>query len=60
MAKANGRIGHESLDAMLSVTDLLEASQLAHIYAYLFRHGPATAEDVRNELDMAQTTIILI
>jgi DNA-binding transcriptional ArsR family regulator len=56
MAKADRRIGHESIDAMLSVATLLETPRLTRIYAYVFQHGPATADELRDHLEIAQTT----
>lgn len=57
MAKADHQIGHESIDAMLSVATLLETPRLAGIYTYVFQHGPATADELRDHLEMAQTTV---
>lgn len=57
MAKADHQIGHESIDAMLSVATLLETPRLARIYAYIFQHEPATAEELRDHLEIAQTTV---
>ena len=57
MAKADHQIGHESINAMLSVATLLETPRLARIYAYVFQHGPTTADELRDHLEIAQTTV---
>ncbi|WP_273838345.1 winged helix-turn-helix domain-containing protein [Halococcus sp. PRR34] len=40
----------------LSIADLLDQTQLARIYAYLYREGEATVSDLIDALDLSQGT----
>ena len=40
----------------LSIADLLEEPRLAQLYAYLFRQGPATVQELMDALDLPQGT----
>lgn len=51
-SRGNGEIVHE----FLSVAGLLEQTEFARIYAYLYREGGATVQELMDALDLSQGT----
>lgn len=56
MSRASNRADGELVRDFLSVADLLEEPQLAQLYAYLAREGPATVQELMGALNLSQGT----
>ena len=56
MSRTSNRADGDVIRDFLSVADLLEEPQLAHLYAYVAREEEATAQEVMDALDLAQGT----
>ena len=56
MSQTASRQEGEIIRDFLSIADLLEQTQLARIYAYLYREGEATVGELMDALDLPQGT----
>jgi DNA-binding MarR family transcriptional regulator len=56
MSQTSSRQEGEIVRDFLSIADLLEQTQLARIYAYLYREGEATVQELIDALDLSQGT----
>jgi DNA-binding MarR family transcriptional regulator len=56
MSRTASRQEGEIVRDFLSIADLLEQTQLARIYAYLYREGETTVSEIIDALDLSQGT----
>lgn len=56
MSRTASRQEEEIVRDFLSIADLLEQTQLARIYAYLYHEGEATVSELIDALDLSQGT----